>query len=254
MPRSRRSVILAGSRSASRTRHSLWCTWPVTRSPGFQYLRTPNAIHDAHRPARARGAPASAGGHAPSRWQRLVYVSALHRLRIEDFLDAIVAPVLVLARLLDRADTRAAPRVNFDGTPDESRSPRRLGIWSIASLILGRRACGTCALVSRPQLVLILLMAASRHRAIGRVRIEPPPRSPYHAATRVAMTRTGAVFLLISVVAAIVAASVCGGHIESPSSPRDIYRTARRTRAAPRRGQRGCAIARLPCNRSSSPR
>jgi NADH:ubiquinone oxidoreductase subunit 5 (subunit L)/multisubunit Na+/H+ antiporter MnhA subunit len=71
----------------------------------FQYLRTPNALHDAHR----LGHSAIVHPHAPvdpTMLARRRYVAALHRLRLEDLLDALVTPVIILARTLDSLDHR----------------------------------------------------------------------------------------------------------------------------------------------------
>lgn len=71
----------------------------------FQYLRAPNTIHDAHR----LGHEAIVHPHpsaVPTLRTRRRYAAALHRLRLEDRLDAAVAPVLAIARWLDTADRR----------------------------------------------------------------------------------------------------------------------------------------------------
>jgi len=69
----------------------------------FQYLRAPNAIHDAHRLGHARHLPDNT---VPTPFAARSYLAALHRLRLEDRLDAFVAPVLGLARVLDAVDRR----------------------------------------------------------------------------------------------------------------------------------------------------
>jgi len=69
----------------------------------FQYLRAPNAIHDAHRLGHAAVVHAHPSG-VPTLRRRRRYAAALHRLRLEDRLDAAVAPVLAFARLLDKGD------------------------------------------------------------------------------------------------------------------------------------------------------
>lgn len=69
----------------------------------FQYLRAPNAIHDAHRLGHAAIVHAHPS-EVPTLRTRRRYAAALHRLRLEDLLDAAVAPVLAFARLLDRGD------------------------------------------------------------------------------------------------------------------------------------------------------
>ena len=70
---------------------------------GFQYLRAPNAIHDAHRLGHAAIVHAHPS-EVPTLRQRRRYAAALHRLRLEDRLDAAVAPVLALARWPDKGD------------------------------------------------------------------------------------------------------------------------------------------------------
>ena len=73
----------------------------------FQYLRAPNAIHDSHRLGHSH---ASYGHHAvesrPGWWQLWTYANAVHRFRIDDILDASMAPFIRLARFLDAADCR----------------------------------------------------------------------------------------------------------------------------------------------------
>lgn len=71
----------------------------------FQYLRAPNTIHDAHRLGHAAIVHAHPSA-VPTRGRLLRYGAALHRLRLEDRLDAFVAPVLRLARALDALDRR----------------------------------------------------------------------------------------------------------------------------------------------------
>lgn len=79
----------------------------------FQYLRAPNAIHDAHRLGHA----GIVHGHAPvmpTERARRVYGVAVHRLRLEDRLDAAVAPLLALARALDAVDRRFRAALSLD--------------------------------------------------------------------------------------------------------------------------------------------
>lgn len=81
----------------------------------FQYLRAPNAIHDAHRLGHVHAVhPHPPERREPSRWERLTYVHALHRLRIEDMLDALVAPIVAVARGLDAMDVRLRRVVSVD--------------------------------------------------------------------------------------------------------------------------------------------
>lgn len=68
-----------------------------------QFLKAPNMIHDSHRLGHVH--------HLPTRLERLaprlasrVYAASLHRLRLDDHIDAAFAPVLRLARAIDRTD------------------------------------------------------------------------------------------------------------------------------------------------------
>lgn len=76
----------------------------------YQFLRAPNMIHDAHRLGLAHAAHARQQSRTPaelpSAFVRRSYAAALHRLRLEDRLDALVAPVIALGRVLDRWDRR----------------------------------------------------------------------------------------------------------------------------------------------------
>jgi NADH:ubiquinone oxidoreductase subunit 5 (subunit L)/multisubunit Na+/H+ antiporter MnhA subunit len=79
-----------------------------------QYLKAPNMIHDAHRMGHAHHPPTWLERWSP-RLAARVYAAALHRLRLDDRIDATFAPVLALARMLDRADTRLRRIVSLDG-------------------------------------------------------------------------------------------------------------------------------------------
>lgn len=80
-----------------------------------QYLKAPNTIHDSHRLGHA---------HAPhvgvlERWSphlaARLYAASLHRLRLDDRIDAAFSPVLVLARAIDRLDRRIRSVLTLDG-------------------------------------------------------------------------------------------------------------------------------------------
>jgi NADH-quinone oxidoreductase subunit L len=68
-----------------------------------QYLKAPNTIHDTHRVGHSRQAPGLLQRWSP-RLAARIYVSSLHRLRLDDRIDAAFAPVMALASGLDRAD------------------------------------------------------------------------------------------------------------------------------------------------------
>jgi NADH-quinone oxidoreductase subunit L len=68
-----------------------------------QYLKAPNTIHDTHRVGHGHHAPGVLDRWAPRLAARL-YMHGLHRLRLDDRIDAAFAPVLAVAHGLDRAD------------------------------------------------------------------------------------------------------------------------------------------------------
>ncbi len=78
-----------------------------------QYLKAPNTIHDSHRLGHEHRVPTRLERWSPSLAAR-VYSASLHRLRLDDHIDAAFAPVLMLARVLDRADTWLRRTMTFD--------------------------------------------------------------------------------------------------------------------------------------------
>lgn len=81
----------------------------------YQYLRTPNMIHDAHSAGHGHHHPGPGllARLAPKTSER-VYAAALHRWRLDERLDAAVAPVLSFARWLDRVDHRVRGSRSLD--------------------------------------------------------------------------------------------------------------------------------------------
>ncbi len=79
-----------------------------------QYLQAPNMIHDAHRVGPSRHRPSLLERWSP-RLSARVYAASLHRLRLDDRVDLLFAPVLVLARALNRADSRLRQALSLDG-------------------------------------------------------------------------------------------------------------------------------------------
>jgi len=68
-----------------------------------QYLKAPNLIHDTHRVGHDAHQP----GLLVRLWPALeapIYAAALHRLRLDERIDVVFSPVLVVARAIDRAD------------------------------------------------------------------------------------------------------------------------------------------------------
>lgn len=79
-----------------------------------QYLKAPNMIHDAHRVGHTHHRPSLLERWSP-RLSARVYAASLHRLRLDDRIDLLVAPVLALARELNRADHRVRQALSLDG-------------------------------------------------------------------------------------------------------------------------------------------
>lgn len=86
----------------------------------WQYLRAPNTIHDAHRLGHHPAPPFL--GFAPAGVAAHGYMAALHRLRLDERLDALLSPVLLLARGLDRLDAAYRRAATLDPpTPEDRR-------------------------------------------------------------------------------------------------------------------------------------
>lgn len=79
-----------------------------------QYLKAPNMIHDAHRVGHTHHRPSLLERWSP-RLAARVYAASLHRLRLDDRIDLLFAPVLTLARALNRADRRVRQALSLDG-------------------------------------------------------------------------------------------------------------------------------------------
>jgi NAD(P)H-quinone oxidoreductase subunit 5 len=78
-----------------------------------QYLKAPNMIHDSHREGHAHPHPGWLDRWSPRLAARL-YAASLHRLRLDDLIDTIFAPVLALAHALDRADRWLRRTLSFE--------------------------------------------------------------------------------------------------------------------------------------------
>jgi NADH-quinone oxidoreductase subunit L len=79
-----------------------------------QYLKAPNTIHDTHRHGHTHQRPGLLERWSP-RLAARVYVDSLHRLRLDDRIDAAFAPVMALAGGLDRADRWLRRTLTLDG-------------------------------------------------------------------------------------------------------------------------------------------
>ena len=78
-----------------------------------QYLKAPNMIHDSHRIGHSHHAPTWLERRSP-RVAARVYAASLHRLRLDDRIDAAFSPVLFLARAVDRADRGLRRALSLD--------------------------------------------------------------------------------------------------------------------------------------------
>ncbi len=81
-----------------------------------QYLKAPNLIHDSHRMGHALRRPTWTERWAP-RLAGRVYAASLHRLRLDDRIDVVYAPVHGVAMVLDRADRFLRRTLSLDGPP-----------------------------------------------------------------------------------------------------------------------------------------
>jgi NADH:ubiquinone oxidoreductase subunit 5 (subunit L)/multisubunit Na+/H+ antiporter MnhA subunit len=79
----------------------------------YQYLRTPNMIHDVHQHGHLEHGPSVLARLSPALATR-VYAAGVHRLRLDECIDRAVAPVLTLARALDRIDARVRTVLSVD--------------------------------------------------------------------------------------------------------------------------------------------
>ncbi|MES2522118.1 MAG: proton-conducting transporter membrane subunit [Gemmatimonadota bacterium] len=80
----------------------------------YQYLRAPNMIHDVHQHGHVEHGPSLLERFAP-RLAARVYAAGVHRLRLDERIDRAISPVLGLAHLLDRIDTRVRTVLSVDG-------------------------------------------------------------------------------------------------------------------------------------------
>jgi NADH-quinone oxidoreductase subunit L len=90
-----------------------------------QYLKAPNTIHDTHRLGHDETHTHPSRLERWSPWLAVrVYAASLHRLRLDDRIDAAFAPVLGLAHLLDRADRTMRRALSFDReAPADAAAP-----------------------------------------------------------------------------------------------------------------------------------
>jgi NADH-quinone oxidoreductase subunit L len=86
----------------------------------WQYLRAPNAMHDAHRIGHSTAAPGWLAARFPALALR-VHAAALHRFRLDEWLDRAIAPLLRLVRWLDALEGRLRAGVSLDRGRDGGR-------------------------------------------------------------------------------------------------------------------------------------
>ncbi len=90
-----------------------------------QYLKAPNTIHDSHRLGHAEHAPSALERWSPRTASRL-YAASIHRLRLDDRIDAAIAPMLALAGWLDRLDRRWRKAASLDTGAIEATAIKQL--------------------------------------------------------------------------------------------------------------------------------
>lgn len=80
----------------------------------YQFLRAPNAIHDAHQRGHRHAQPAWWQRVFPAPLALRIFGAALQRLRLDERLDAVLAPVILLAHALRKLDERVRSAVAID--------------------------------------------------------------------------------------------------------------------------------------------
>ena len=78
-----------------------------------QFLKAPNMIHDSHRMGHHTQRVTALERWSP-RFAAKLYAASLHRLRLDDRIDAAFSPVLGLARAVDAIDRRVRRVVSLD--------------------------------------------------------------------------------------------------------------------------------------------
>jgi NADH-quinone oxidoreductase subunit L len=84
----------------------------------WQYLRAPNTIADAHRLGHHVQPPTWLERTAP-RAAAWLHAAALHRLRLDEWMDTLLAPVWWLAERIDQGDRRLRAAVDVDRRPED---------------------------------------------------------------------------------------------------------------------------------------
>lgn len=79
-----------------------------------QYLVAPSTIQEHSRRGRALALPAFWEGWLSERGRVRLHAAAVHRFRLDDAVDALLAPALGLARGLDRLDRRVRALISLD--------------------------------------------------------------------------------------------------------------------------------------------
>ncbi len=82
-----------------------------------QYLKAPNMIHDSHRLGHTHRRPSWLERRSP-RLAARVYAASVHRLRLDDLIDAMLSPILGTARVLDRVDQRVRRALSIESGAD----------------------------------------------------------------------------------------------------------------------------------------
>ncbi len=90
-----------------------------------QYLKAPNTIHDSHRLGYSHHDISWFELHFPKLAAK-VYAAAISRIRLDDRVDAALAPFLALARLLSRIDQGWRNTASLDRDPIEASAIRQL--------------------------------------------------------------------------------------------------------------------------------
>lgn len=80
----------------------------------WQFLRAPNALHEAHSRGHMHPLPSLAKRLLPARIYLRLYAAALHRMRLDEHIDSLARGVLALSDGLRRMDRKARRAIDLD--------------------------------------------------------------------------------------------------------------------------------------------
>ncbi len=168
----------------------------------WQFLRAPNTLNDSHTRGHATPAPAWVESVLPTWVTTRVYAEALHRFRLDDVVDAAIAPVTSLARGLDAVDARFRGELPSptEGPPTHRFAPDlAVAIPAIAAMIVSSPAValglGAASLavqaIGLPTIGAVTVSAAAIAAAVAAGTVHAAPTIAFVASIASLALRTG---------------------------------------------------------------